>query len=304
VPLSSQKIQLAADVASCAIARRFVEDALSRAPEDLRDDASLLLSEVFTNALLHGIGPVTIEVEQRGGGYRIAVGDRSSEPPVEKGYRVDDATGRGLHLLDNLAAAWGWDRTGFGKVVWFDLPVPLQTPTLHSVKRASRDDPYPEGTEIALLEAPVQEMIRTAAHYDAVYREFRLILELDPTRRQAIAGRLLGLIDELGTTFVGFGRSAEETWGAAVREGWEAVNIRFRLPPQSAFFLEHYDELLDEADSYCQRAELLTIAPTDEALAVRRWAFGQVVRQCRGQTPTPWPQARPFPSVVETSTAR
>jgi hypothetical protein len=48
----------------------------------------------------------------------------------------------------------------------------------------------------------------------------------------------------------------------------------------------------------------LTIAPTDEALAVRRWAFGQVVRQCQGQTPTPWPEARRLASVVETRTPR
>lgn len=286
--MPSQKIELAADVVSCSAARRFVQEMLARAPEDIRGDASLLLSEVFTNALLHGSGPVTVEIEQRGGGYRIAVSDRSSTPPQEKGYRADDATGRGLHLLDSLAAAWGWERTSFGKVVWFDLPVPLQPPTLHSAKRKSREDPYPDGIEIALLEAPVQEMIRTSAHYDAIYREFRLILELDPSRRQAIPGRLLGLIDELGTSFVGYGRSAEETWETAVREGWETVNIRFRLPRQAAFFVEHYDELLDEADRYCQRAELLTIAPTDEALAVRRWAFGQVVRQCRGEGPTPW----------------
>ena len=302
--MASQKIELDADVVSCSIARRFVEDSLARASEVVRDQAALLLSEVFTNALLHAVGPIGVEVQQKGRAYRIAVSDRSSAPPVDKGYREDDATGRGLHLLDNLAAAWGWQRTGSGKVVWFDLPVPLQPPTSRSAERRSPDDPYPDGTEIALLDAPVQEMIRTAAHYDAMYREFRLILELNPTRRQAIAGRLLGLIDELGTTFVGFGRSAEESWGTALREGRETVNIRFRLPPQAAFFVEHYDELLDEADSYCQRAELLTIGPSDEALAVRRWAFGEVVRQCRGEAPTPWRQLRRLPTCPETVAPR
>jgi anti-sigma regulatory factor (Ser/Thr protein kinase) len=302
--MPSQQIVLAADVVNCSVARRFVQDALAHAPDDLRASASLLLSEVFTNALLHAVGPITVEVEERGGGYRIAVGDRSGEPPIEKGYRADEATGRGLHLLDGLAAAWGWERTDVGKVVWFDLPVPLTPPTLHNSTGRSPDEPYPNGTEIALLEAPVQEMIRTAAHYDAIYREFRLILELDPSRRQAVARRLLGLIDELGTSFVGFGRSAEEAWGTAVREGWSTVNIRFRLPPQAAFFVEHYDELLDEADSFCQRAELLTVAPSDEALAVRRWAFGEVVRQCGGEGPTPWPKSPRLASRLGTATRR
>lgn len=298
-----QKIELSADVVNCSVARRFVQDKLRRAPDALRNDASLLLSEVFTNALLHARGPVTVEVQKSGDGYRISVGDRSTTPPTEKDYQADDATGRGLHLLDSLAAAWGWERTGSGKVVWFDLPVRFQFPPLRTPRR-TRDDPYPDGTEVALLDAPVKEMIRTAAHYDAIYREFRLILELDPSRRQAIPGRLLGLIDELGTSFAGFGRFAEETWEGAVREDRETVNIRFKLPPEAAFFVEHYDELLDEADDYCRRAALLTVAPTDEALAVRRWAFGQIVRQCRGQAPTPWTHVRLVGSELETGASR
>jgi anti-sigma regulatory factor (Ser/Thr protein kinase) len=282
---SLKKIELTADVVNCSVARGFVRESLARAPESLRNDALLLLSEVFTNALLHGRGPVTVEVEQCGDGYRIAVADCSSTPPTEKGYQADDATGRGLHLLDSLAAAWGWEPTDFGKVVWFDLPVRTRPPSPPSAHKAGNDNPYPLGTEVALLGAPVQAMIRTGAHYDAVYREFRLILELDPTRRHAVPGRVLGLIDELGTSFVGFGRYAEEAWETAVREGRETVDLRFRVPPGAAFFVEHYDELLDKADDYCRRAALLTVAPTDEALAVRRWAFGQVVQQCRGEAP-------------------
>jgi hypothetical protein len=48
-----------------------------------------------------------------------------------------------------------------------------------------------------------------------------------------------------------------------------------------------YNRLLDEADDFFRKAELLTIVPTEEALAVRRWAFGQLVCQCQGKPPTP-----------------
>ncbi len=286
--MPSQKIELPSEVKSCSMARRFVQDTLAAAPDDLRDEASLLTSEVVTNALLHAKGPVTIEVEERGSGYRIAVSDNSSAPPTEKGYRTDDATGRGLQLLDCLATSWGWEWTGPGKVVWFELAGPTEGATPPTVERKSYEDPYPSGTPIALLEAPVEEMIRTGAHYDALYREFRLILELDPSRRQAIPGRLFRLIGQLGTTFLGYGHSAEDAWETAVHENRRTVNVQFRLPPEAGPVIERYNELLDEADEYCQRAELLTIAPTDEALAVRRWAFGQVVSQCRGEPPTPW----------------
>ena len=125
--MPAQKIELASEVKSCSIARRFVQDTLVDAPDDLRDDASLLISEVVTNALLHAKGPVVVEVEQRGVAYRIAVSDNSSAPPTQKGYRTDDATGRGLQLLDCLATSWGWEWNGPGKVVWFELGGPTES---------------------------------------------------------------------------------------------------------------------------------------------------------------------------------
>ena len=286
--MPSQKIELAADVASCSTARRFVRETLAQAADDLRANALLLISEVVTNAVLHARGPVTVEVQQKGGAYRIAVSDRSKAAPTEKGYRTDDATGRGLQLLECVAAAWGWERTSTGKVVWFDLPVPVDGSLSPGSGCKSYDDPYPSGTPIALLEAPVQEMIRTAAHYDGLYREFRLILELDPSHLRAVPGRLLRLIDQLGTSFLGYGRSAEEEWETAVRENRDTVDVHFRFPAEAGPAVVRYNQLLDEADDYCQRAELLTIAPTDEALAVRRWAFGQVACQCHGEPATPW----------------
>ncbi len=135
-------------------------------------------------------------------------------------------------------------------------------------------------------------MIRTAADYDALYREFRLILELDSSHLQAVPGRLLSLIDELGTSFLGVGRAAEDTWYTALRENRDTVDLHFRFPAEAGPAVALYNQLLDEADDYCQRAELLTIAPTDEAVAVRGWAFGQVVDQCQGEPPTPWSRSR------------
>jgi hypothetical protein len=218
------------------------------------------------------------------------VGDGSKTRPAEKSYRIDDATGRGLQLLECLTAAWGCRRTGPGKIVWFDLPVPFDGSPSGDTERKSYNNPYPSGTPIILLEAPVQEMIRAAAHYDALYREFRLILELDPSRLEAVPGRLLRLIEELWSSFLGFGRAAEETWDTAVAEGRDRVDLHFRFPPAAAPAVLHYSQLLDEADEYCRCAELLTVAPTEEASAVRRWAFGQVVSQCEGELPTPWSQ--------------
>ena len=107
-----------------------------------------------TNAVLHPGGPLTVEVFHKGSAYRIAVSDGSSTPPAEKGYRRDDATGRGVQLLERLAAAWGCKRTGTGKVVWFDVPVPLM---IHRRAAPSgRRGSVSVGILIALLGAPIQ----------------------------------------------------------------------------------------------------------------------------------------------------
>lgn len=288
--MPAQKRELPGDVASCSSARRFVQEALAQATEGLRANASLLVSEVVANAVLHAGGPLVVEVQQKGTAYRIAVSDGSKTPPTDKGYRTDDATGRGVQLLECLAAAWGCKRTGLGKVVWFDLPVPFEDSSTPGPGRRSHDDPYPDGTPIALLDAPIREMIRTAAHYDALYREFRLILELDPSHLEAVPGRLLELIDGLGSSFLGVGHTVEQTWETAVEENRDAVDLHFRFPPEGAPAVLRYNQLLDEADDFCRRAELLTIAPTDEAVAVRGWAFGQIMSQCQGEAPTPWPR--------------
>lgn len=288
--MPAQKIQLPGDVASCSSARRFVGEALAQATEELRANASLLVSEVVANAVLHAGGELTVEVLQEGSAYRIAVSDGSTIPPADKGYRTDDATGRGVQLLKCLAAAWGCKRTGSGKVVWFDLPVPFDESSPRGTERRSNNDPYPNGMPIDLLQAPIQPMIRTAAHYDALYREFRLILELDPSHLEAVPGRLLNLIDSLGTSFLGVGRAVEETWDTAVEDNRNAVDLHFRLPTEAGPAVRRYNQLLDEADEFCRRFELLTLAPSDEAVSVREWAFGQIVSQCQGEPPAPWSQ--------------
>jgi anti-sigma regulatory factor (Ser/Thr protein kinase) len=279
--MPSHKIELAPAVSSCLAARRFVRSVLDDAPEDVRDRASLLTSEAVTNALVHATGPVTVEVRREAGSFRIEVSDCSSSPPIER-EPTDGTGGRGLHILNHLAAAWGWQPSDSGKVVWIEMSATAEEPIRTS------DDPYPAGMPIAMLQAPVEAMIRTGAHYDALYVEFRRILDRDPSTREAIPGRLLNLVDKLGVQFLGFGRGAEEAWEQAVSDGRAMVDVRFRMPAEAASFVEHYNQLLEEADDYCQREQCLGSLPFDEPMAVRRWAFGQVANQCRGEPPIPW----------------
>ncbi|MEX2659977.1 MAG: SpoIIE family protein phosphatase [Acidimicrobiales bacterium] len=103
-------------------ARRFVLTALDAfAVRGLDEVAELLTSEVVTNAVVHAHSSVRVSVEGVDGGVRISVADTNPLIPAPR-QPVDEAEhGRGLHLVDTLAARWGVEPGDAGKSVWFEL---------------------------------------------------------------------------------------------------------------------------------------------------------------------------------------
>jgi anti-sigma regulatory factor (Ser/Thr protein kinase) len=109
---------------SVPAARRFARDQLSNSSCDT-ETAALLVSEVVTNAVLHGRSDLILVVEDRGRSAYVSVSDTSPMPPRVHNFAVESATGRGLRLLDQLALRWGVDpATTGGKVVWFEVGEP------------------------------------------------------------------------------------------------------------------------------------------------------------------------------------
>jgi anti-sigma regulatory factor (Ser/Thr protein kinase) len=109
---------------SVGAARRFVRDVLmSRdVSKYVVDTVELLTSEVVTNAIVHGRSGPQLTVEIDGDVVRVAVRDMSSEVPVRRLSHVDDVSGRGVVIVEELASAWGVEREGNGaKRVWFEV---------------------------------------------------------------------------------------------------------------------------------------------------------------------------------------
>lgn len=126
---SNGRLELPAEPASVPAARRFVRRRLVEwgAPADVLDLAALLVSELATNALIHSRGPFVLQVEQAGDRLRVQVLDRSAHLPTMQVGEPTATTGRGLRLLDELAEAWGVERSqGGGKSVWFEMGVPVR----------------------------------------------------------------------------------------------------------------------------------------------------------------------------------
>lgn len=103
--------------------RRHVADACRAYERDLTETATLLASELITNALRHGAGEITVLVTPLAGAVRVDVADESPVPPRARNARWEDEGGRGLLIVERLAASWGMESLpqGRGKSIWFTL---------------------------------------------------------------------------------------------------------------------------------------------------------------------------------------
>ncbi|WP_344021806.1 ATP-binding protein [Streptomyces luteireticuli] len=115
--------------ASVAEARRRVLARLREwgVDETACDDAQLVVSELFTNAVRHtDSDKVSCQVRVSPALLRIEVADHgcASTEPRARCSGADEESGRGLLLVGALSQAWGVrpdDGGGRGRVVWADL---------------------------------------------------------------------------------------------------------------------------------------------------------------------------------------
>ena len=98
--------------------------------------ASLLVSELVANAVLHGGSQAELDAQMPEGRLRVAVTDDNPNlPKVGDSPDFTAETGRGLILVSALADRWGVERApSGGKAVWFELDV--EEPTV--VMRGAR----------------------------------------------------------------------------------------------------------------------------------------------------------------------
>ncbi|MET7473782.1 ATP-binding protein [Streptomyces sp. NPDC005648] len=123
-------LELPAHRSSIRVARRSVGTRLAgwQLPVELCEDAVLLLSELATNAVRHtlsarilcGIGflsDVCLRLEVHDHDYS------GRHEPSRREAGPDDEGGRGLLLVEQLAVAWGVDRSRLtgGNAVWANL---------------------------------------------------------------------------------------------------------------------------------------------------------------------------------------
>jgi len=115
---------LPAKLTSVRQARAAIREPMERwGLGDLLPTTELLVSELVTNAMRYSRGDVTLRlVNERA--LVCEVLDSSGALPRLRQANGEDENGRGLQVVRQLAKRWGARRTGTGKVVWCEQPLP------------------------------------------------------------------------------------------------------------------------------------------------------------------------------------
>lgn len=301
MPLNLEALPLEPDPASVRKARAWVREVLSRLQrEDIVGPAELGVSELVTNAILHGTPPITVRVRGTRDHPRVEIRDSSVRPPSVNVEMTDEENllatfGRGLGLVALHSAAWGADLTPDGKVVWFepsDQPPPQDElggevfdldQTVHERLKASGlpDNPI----RVRIVDVPVELYLRFRRRYYELGRELRLL---------ALAhGTTYPVATELSEVFLQVEKERRLTRGIPQAEkelasGKEKVTFDLQVPESTPATMTRLMEILERADRFCREQRLLVLAATPLEQRLQRWYLGEFARQAAGEEPLPW----------------
>ncbi|MET7613961.1 SpoIIE family protein phosphatase [Streptomyces seoulensis] len=91
--------------------------------EELTFTTELILSELVTNAIRYGRGPIGVRL-LRGRALICEVSDGTTTSPHLRYAASTDEGGRGLFLVAQLSDRWGTRYTPTGKIIWAEQPLP------------------------------------------------------------------------------------------------------------------------------------------------------------------------------------
>ncbi len=211
---TDQQIALVPGPRSVKDARRWVvRRCRDLGRPELAECAEVGVSELVSNALLHGSHPIQVGIAGTTAHPRVEVRDASTDAPslrLDAGFAVglgleealvaglghgpadpfgvpvsdeDDALltfGRGLGIVARCSRAWGADIDDAGKVVWFEPAEQVDDQATEGVVTGlDRDVPRPRRrarTRIFVLrDVPLRLHVSFVRHYRELRREIRLL---------------------------------------------------------------------------------------------------------------------------------
>jgi anti-sigma regulatory factor (Ser/Thr protein kinase) len=88
------------------------------------EDATLIVSELLTNAAIHGRSPIRLRLRTAANELVIEVYDGASALPRKLRVSPEEIRGRGLAIVAALSHRWAARGEGHGKTVWSTLKIP------------------------------------------------------------------------------------------------------------------------------------------------------------------------------------
>ena len=131
----SERLELGVGLDAPARARRWIVGVCeSRDLSHLSDEAALLVDELVTNAVVHARTDCVVVADKVEDVLQVEVMDSNGDSAaVEPGAeRLSAEGGRGLVIVEALAAAWGVNWHPDGKAVWFTLRGALSEGAAHN----------------------------------------------------------------------------------------------------------------------------------------------------------------------------
>lgn len=281
------RLSLDATTAATPTARRAVVAALVGTSFETRaDEAALAVSELVTNAVLHGRAPIWLEVVVGQDRVRVEVQDQSPLSPTFSMLDPTAVTGRGLVLVGTVVDGWGVEATATGKSVWFVL---LDKPTTTS-ERDETDrlldawaddldgDPALEDVRVVLTDVRTVDLVTSEAHVEGVLRELSLAASDggDPVR-QATAARLLEACAPLDALRVVVRRQLVQ----ALQADRPLVDVQLTVRREDGELVRDFMHAMDDADRLSRQGALLALPAAPEVSATRRAFFTRVLDQLR-----------------------
>jgi len=113
---AAHAITLVGEPRDVLLARAFVRRTLAeRGLQDFADDAVAVISELVTNSIMHGRGPITAKVGVDEGEIEVSVSDTAPTVPAPRDPDVEDEGGRGLLIVAKLSDRWWTEAGPYGK---------------------------------------------------------------------------------------------------------------------------------------------------------------------------------------------
>lgn len=302
MPLNLPALALQPTPDSVRKARGWVRDVLTRLDRtDIREQAELGVSELVTNAILHGEPPLSVRIRGTRSHPRVEVRDGSRRPPhvnlrMTEEEQLLNTIGRGLALVALNSSAWGAELTEEGKLVWFE---PTERPRLDSdlsgevfdldrTVDTRHDEALLRGdpVKVQILNLPVAPYMRFRQRFFELSRELRLL--------SLAHGEDYPVTRELTEVFLQTQSERRliqgmEAVDEALAEGRAAVDLDLLIPPTMPDTMARLLPTLERADEFCRDQRLLVLAASQQQQQLQRWYLSEYVRQAAGEDPRPWP---------------